>query len=401
MTYNSLEEAQKKLYQGSITITDRREPIEETLGMTLSEDIIAKVTQPPFRRSAMDGYALRYEDITGITDKSPKTFPVIGCIYAGDNGEIDLPKGSAVRIMTGAPIPDNADVIIPQEMTDYGEDQVTIYHSLPQNANCVPRGEDFNEGDILAKKGQKIDAYTIAASVAGGIREAKVKRPIRAVVITTGTELADSDQPLKNGQIYNSNRAFFQNRLKEKGCIVAATLQVGDDVDTITKEIKTAMDEHQADLIITTGGVSVGKHDYLPDVIADIGADILFQGIAIKPGSPTMAARLKDTTILCLSGNPYSAIAMFEMLYPYYEQKAYGRVKNTLFPMEMPTVNGYPKASKKRRIVRGILESGGVYIPRDQKNGQLHGGIGSNCLVDIPAGTPMIHPGEQITVWMI
>ncbi len=400
MNRYSVEEAQLSLMQNSPTLSSEIIPIETALSRTLTEDMIAQLTQPPFPRSAMDGYALRSADLMDeISQTHPQSFPVVGTVFAGDEPFGTLPRGHAVRIMTGAPIPDGADVIIPQEMTDYGQERVTLYQKLSQHANCVPSGEDFCEGDILSAKGQIIDPYTIAAGVAGGVRTVQVRRPIRAAVITTGSELVSSKETLRLGQIYNSNLAFFQSRLVQLGCEVITCASYSDDLDAIRAAVNEAADA--ADLVLTTGGISVGQKDYLPQIINSLDADLLFRGIAVKPGSPTLAARLRDAVILSLSGNPYSAIAMFEVLFPYFEQKALGRNALRLMRLQRPAVNGYPKASPARRFVRGMLRPDGVYIPKDQRNGQLHGGIGSNCLVDIPAGTNEIRPMDTVSVLLL
>ncbi len=399
MKWYEVEEAQQLLYEKSRPVGSVRLPLEDAAGLVLAEDVKAKITQPPFCRSAMDGYALCCDELQEkIDEKSPQDFFVSAAVFAGD-GIIKMQHNTAVRIMTGAPLPLGADVVIPQEMTDYGETRVRLFGKLSKYANCVPAGEDFFAGDVIAKAGDVVDAYTVAAAAAGGVTELCVHPAVKAAIITTGSELVEVGKTLMAGQIYDANKAFFKSRLRELGCKVVRAKHCADD----PKAIRTAMEEaaEVADLIITTGGVSVGRKDYLPAVISEMGAEIIFRKISVKPGSPTMAALYKEKTILCLSGNPYSAIAMFEVLFPHYEKKALQKNELRIKALSVPTINGYPKKSVNRRLIRGILQKNGVWIPTDQRNGQLHGGIGSNCLIDIPRGSDALVSGDVVRVWLL
>ncbi len=394
--FGSIEDAGKKLYEAAVLLGVENLSVEESYGRVLAEDLIAKLTQPPFRRSAMDGYAVRYEDICAVTETEKVFLPVADAIYAGDSPLSGELQGAAVKIMTGAPVPDWADVVIPHEMTDRGEEQVRIDRALSKESNCVPAGEDFMEGDTLSERGSVVDPYTIATAVAGGITSVEVRSKVRVSVLTTGSELIDAGQPILPGQIYNSSKAFFAVRLKELGCEVLEASQVSDEPEAIAESLKALAEE--SDLIVTTGGVSVGEKDYLPLVLEQIGAETVFQGIAVKPGSPTMAAKYKDAIILCLSGNPFSAIAMFETLFPYYEYKAMGLKEMPMKVCKTICKNSYPKKSKMRRLIRGKLDPEGVTVPAQQRNGQLQAGIGCNCLVEIPAGSERVEAGEMVTV---
>ncbi len=393
----SIEEAQKLLLEKADVLECEETAITNAWNRIAAEDLVANMTQPPFARSSMDGYAVKKADVEGVLENAPVLLPVSGVCYAGD-APLPLSKGYAVRIMTGAPVPPEADLVIPQEMTDYGEETVKIFSNKVKNNNIVPAGEDFYKGDILLDQGRTIGSYAVAAGIAGNVTKIKVRKKIRAAVITTGSELVSPGNDLKPGQIYNSSLGFFTTRLLGLDCEVVKAVSVADDPAEIQRMIKETAE--CADLILTTGGVSVGKKDYLPQVIENLGAQIIFRQMDIKPGSPTMASKYGHTTIFSLSGNPYSAIAMFELLYPYYEMKAMQRQSCREFTFQTFTINGFAKKSPKRRIVRGVFKEDGVYIPQGQRNGQLSAGIGCNCLVDIPAGSDAIEAGELVTVRM-
>lgn len=393
----TLEEAQHRLYEYATQTEIKRIRLDVAMGYVLAQDLLAQITQPPFIRSAMDGYAVRVEDVKLCTREQSVTLQVAGQVLAGEQARQSCQRGQAIRIMTGAPLPKEADLVIPQEYTDYGEDTVTIYQSGQAGENCVPMGEDFWCGDVLAAKGEPIDAYTIAAGIAGGVTEVMVYQKLRVALITTGTELVEAGGPLLDGQIYDSNNAFFKNRLLEMGYEVVYTNRISDDMQGICAIIREA--GSKADLIVTTGGVSVGKKDFLPQVMDSIGARVLFQGIRIKPGMPTMAAGYQDKLILCLSGNPYSAIAMFETLLPYYEKKAQGCGQNRLRTAQAITTNSFQKRSPVRRLIRGVWDGNRVHIRQEQRNGQLRGGIGCNCLIDIPEGTEQINENSNVKIF--
>ncbi|MCD8122510.1 MAG: molybdopterin molybdotransferase MoeA [Clostridiales bacterium] len=395
----SIEEAQARLMEASVMLGIQKKKITDCLGDVLAEDVVAAAMQPPFPRSAMDGYALHAADVESANRDRPVRLPVRGTIYAGDSLPERLSRGKTVRIMTGAPIPQGADLVIPQEATDCGEQEVTFYESGKAGENCCPAGEDFRRGEILAEKGNPADPYTMAAAAAGGVREVCVRERIRAAVITTGNELVPVDEELPAGKIYNSSLVYFVSRLSELGCEVVSAVTVSDEEEEIAEAIRNAA--VVADLILTTGGVSVGRRDCLPEVIRRLGATVLFRGLSIKPGMPTMAASFKERTILCLSGNPYSAIAMFEILYPAYEKKAQGRNRMRLGRSRGVMGNTFPKSSPSRRLVRGILKGNDVFVPEMQGNGQLLAGVGSNCLVDIPAGSGPVMQGEEVELFVL
>ena len=182
----------------------------------------------------MDGYAVRAEDIADATVEKPVVLKVVGYQFAGDEPFGFLEKGHALRIMTGAVIPEGADCVVKQEDTDYGEEQVQIFNAIKAWDNYCPVGEDFGAGELLAEAGTTVDAYLIAAAVAAGVDHLEVRRKVRAAVITTGDELQMPGEALKPGKIYNSNLALFTARLTALGCDVVMAISAGDDTDKIS-----------------------------------------------------------------------------------------------------------------------------------------------------------------------
>ena len=307
----TLEQAQE-LFKTCMPVRKKEEKRSaDCLGQILAKPVYAAVTQPPFPRSAMDGFALRSRDICRADMQHPVTLEVTGCVCAGQKTELVLKPYQAVRIMTGAMIPEGADCVVKQEDAEWDERAVRIYHNAKPGENYCPAGEDFSAGDLLAEAGTLVDSYLLAAVTAAGVRNLTVYKRLKAAVITTGDELQNTETPLQPGKIYDANGIWLCTRLREMDCEVVRYQTAGDDQNKIADEIREAWKE--ADLILTTGGVSVGEKDLLPGVIENLTGNVLFHGIQVKPGMPTMLSMVKGTPVLSLSGNPFAVEALFEV----------------------------------------------------------------------------------------
>ena len=227
----TLEEAQARLLEVVHCVMSEKVELLRSIDRILAEDVYAHVSQPPFERSAMDGYAVRSEDIRTVSRSNPVCLKVIDRVCAGEVTDKSVHAGEAIRIMTGAMIPEGVDCVVKQEDTVYGQEQVKIYVSLAQKMNCCPTGEDFHQGDCLGWEGEKVDAYMMASMASGGIDSVPVRRKVRAAVITTGEELMPHGQPLLPGKIYNANLAYLTGRLLQLDCNLTEGIFVGDDAD--------------------------------------------------------------------------------------------------------------------------------------------------------------------------
>ncbi|MDO4976937.1 MAG: molybdopterin molybdotransferase MoeA [Eubacteriales bacterium] len=374
-------------------------PIMESLGRILAEDVYTKIAQPPFPRSAMDGYALKASDTIGASEENPVVLKVVGSQFAGNPYFRTLEKGEALRIMTGAAIPEGADAVIRQEDSNYGEDTVELYATVNPFDNYCPIGEDFPLGDCLAKAGDVVDAYLIAAAVAAGIDHLLVRKRVCAAVITTGDELQKPGSQLAEGKIYNSNLALFSTRLMQLGCDVKMAVAAGDSLSLIREAIEIAAES--CDLIITTGGVSVGQKDLLPEVMEKLGAETIFHGIAIKPGMPTMFSLYGKIPVISLSGNPYSASAVFELLTQPLLAKMTERNKEVLRKVYGVAKDDFGKKSHCMRFLRGYYEDGKMTFSKGQSNGQTKAGIGANCLICLDAGHGSVAEGDRLEAYLL
>ena len=395
----TLEEAQARLLEVVHCVMSEKVELLRSIDRILAEDVYAHVSQPPFERSAMDGYAVRSEDIRTVSRSNPVCLKVIDRVCAGEVTDKSVHAGEAIRIMTGAMIPEGADCVVKQEDTDYGQEQVKIYVSLAQKMNCCPAGEDFHQGDCLGWEGEKVDAYMMASMASGGIDSVPVRRKVRAAVITTGEELMPHGQPLLPGKIYNANLAYLTGRLLQLDCNLTEGIFVGDDADKITAAVEKCAEE--ADVILTTGGVSVGVKDLLPEIMKKLGADILFHGIDLKPGMPTMASLYAGKPVISLSGNPLSASAVFELLMQPLLQKMTGSQQTFLVKKEADIAYDYPGNKGNRRVLKANDDGHAVHITKGQHNAQMRQGIGTNCLVDMPAGTGPLKAGDKVHIWRL
>ena len=376
-------------------------PIGDCADRILAEDMRAAVNSPPFRRSAMDGFAVRSEDLWGASERRPVVLTVRGCNDAGSPVIRHIGKGEAAQIMTGGVLPEEADAVVKQEIVELRGQDTAVFSAPSKPGDCFsPIGEDLQEGEILAHAGETVDASALAAGAAAWLSMLSVRKQVRSAVICTGDELTLPGKPLGEGKIYGSSHLYLTTRLRQCGCADAKAYFSGDDPSGIAKMIRGQIEEG-AQLIVTTGGVSVGRKDYLPAVIDMIGGEILFHGIDVKPGMPSMLSKAGETLILSLSGNPYSCACIFELIGRPVIAAMLGKQCVRDKVLQIPSADSYNKRSQVRRILRGRFDGVCVHFSSRQRNGQMAAGIGCNCLIDIPAGNEGIREGDNVRVILL
>ncbi len=374
--------------------------ILDALGRVASSDIFSPLDNPPFNKSPLDGYALRAEESFGASKNHPVKLKVVTRLFAGDSTGLILEKGCAVRIMTGAPIPEGADCVIRQELTDSGEDYVNIYASLKPFENFCFQGEDYKKGDLLIGKGEKLNYIHIALLASMGISKVSVYKKPRVAVLVTGDELINPGEKLTEGKIFNSNLYLVGARLKELSFTPVFFENAGDDVNEICRKLKEAVSV--SDFVITTGGVSVGQKDLFHQVLPLMEAERIFWRVNLKPGTPLIFSVYKDTPILSLSGNPFAASATLELFARPVLAKLSGDF--TLIPEEVTgrMDNSFPKESKGLRFIRGYYDKGKVLIPETGHSSGVLGSMkGCNCLVKIEPGNKGLSPGDEVRLLLL
>lgn len=288
-----------------------RVPLEQALGLIVADDVTAEEALPPFPRSGMDGYALRSADTEAATKDQPVVLPLAGVIPAGHPLTETLAPGQCVSIMTGGAVPAGADAVIRLEEVRVTPEGIRIFRPVPVGENVAPIGEDVQLGQVLLRAGHRVRAAEINLLTAIGITEVPVYAPPRVGILCTGDELVPVGAPLGPGQIRNSNGPGLAALIRSCGCTPIDLGTAHDVTDVIAGALSHAVG---CDLIVTTGGVSVGDFDVVREALAVLGAEQLFWRISLKPGTPVCAAVLEGRLVIGLSGNPAAAITNFDLL---------------------------------------------------------------------------------------
>lgn len=394
----TLEQAIETIIQAVQTKQPIKLPLTQICGEILAEDVTAAIDQPPFPRSPLDGYAFRGKDSAGASKEHPVRLKVVDKIYAGGTSSVTVQPGEAVRLMTGAMIPNGADCVIRQEDTDYSEDVVELYREIKPFQNYCRQGEDYQKGTLLLKAGTKLDFAAVGVLASNGVSAVRVYPKPKVGIIATGDELFDPGKPLPSGKIYDSNLFMMRARLHELGLETKA-MQIGDSYDKVADGIVQLLES--TDAVITTGGVSVGQKDILNESLPYLSAETLFHGLKMKPGSPAIFSIYRGKPVLSLSGNPFAAAATFELLArPMLAKLANDSTlncKTTTAILATP----FQKASPNRRFVRGLFQNGAVTLPQGHSSGQLSSMVGCNCLVDIAAGSGALKEQTLVKVVLL
>lgn len=393
-SFISLEEAIGILNNRVNNLEKEKVLLLDGLNRIIAQDIYSKIDNPPFHKSAMDGYALIAGDLQKLK--------VIGKVYAGEVYSGTVTEGTAVKIMTGAPIPKGADAVIKQEDVTIDNDYIVLKRPVKKSENICKKGEDIAKGSLLIKKGKKLNYADIGILASSGIRKIKVyKKPVVAFM-STGDEVIDIDYDLNEGKIYNSNKYTILSRIEELGYKVKDIKHIKDDFDKIGKYIEKVSKE--VDLIITTGGASVGEKDLLKEAIDVARGEKLFWKINnIKPGSSVLCSKVNKSIVIGLSGNPTAALTTFELLAKTTLEKLSGVKEIKLNREKAILTQDMKKRSPKRRFLRGRVEviDCKQYVSITQiksGNGILSSALNSNCIIEIEADSNEKHKGDLVNI---
>ena len=377
--------------------------LSECGNRVLARDLVTQENVPAFDRSPYDGYALRAADTARATEEHPVTLRVLEEIPAGAVPTKEITAGTAAKVLTGAPIPVGADVVVMYENTEFTDRSVKLFVPVKAGDNIVHAGEDIRKGTVLAQVGTVIDPGLSGALAAQGVVNPLVYRMPHVAILTTGSELVEADAIPTAGKIRNTNRYMLETALKRLGCKPVYLGIAGDSIADISAMINKGISEWDA--VITTGGVSVGDYDLTPAAMEASGAEILFRGVDMKPGM-ACAYGVKGEKLICgLSGNPASALTNFYAVALPALKKLTGQ--NAYRPQEMQVMlsNGFTKKSPKTRFLRGRLElKDGVVcinLPKDQGNVVLSSTIGCDVMAVAPAGSGPLEAGTVLKGFLL
>ncbi|MFC8036986.1 gephyrin-like molybdotransferase Glp [Streptomyces griseoincarnatus] len=408
------------------------DPIElhllDAQGCVLVEDITVPVSLPPFDNSSMDGYAVRVADIAGASEEYPASLEVVGDVAAGVADPVHVGPGQAARIMTGAPLPPGAETVVPVEWTDGGlgegpaagmrartlapdgaTGQVAVYRPAPARAHVRAQGSDVRAGDRVLKAGTVLGPPQISLLAAVGRGTVRVRPRPRVVVLSTGSELVQPDEPLRPGQIYDSNSFALTAAARDAGAIAYRVGAVADDAETLRDTIEDQL--VRADLMVTSGGVSVGAYDVVKEALAhagdedEPGSGVEFRRLAMQPGKPQGFGSIgpDHTPLLALPGNPVSSYVSFELFVRPAIRTLMG-----LQDVHRPRVRAELRAEKaltspkgRRQFLRGRYADG-VVTPVGGAGSHLVAALAqANALVVVPEDVEDVAPGTEVEVVLL
>ena len=391
-------EAMELLLKLARTADEEKISLDKAAGRVLAKPLVALYNVPPFDRSPYDGYAFCSEDVSAASKDVPVTLNITEEIAAGSVPTLPVKPGFAAKVLTGAPIPQGADVVIMYEETSFTENTVTIFAPVKSGANIVRAGEDIKKGQILAEEGTVIDAGLSGTLASLGMAEVNVYKKPLIGIISTGNEVTEVGEPLKQGGIYNSNRYAVSNALYSVGCDTKYFGTAHDDVSDISRLIDIALKECSA--VILTGGVSVGDYDLTPAAMEKSGVDILVKGVKIKPGMACAYGVKEDKLVLGFSGNPASSVTnLCAVALPAFKKLC--GLKNPEHELfDVMLAEDFNKKSKLTRFLRGRLDlTGGsvkMHIPSDQGNVIISSMIGCNVFAIVPEDTGRLKAGTVL-----
>jgi molybdopterin molybdotransferase len=361
--------------------------IEKALGYILASNSIAPISLPPFRQSSMDGYALKLS----TTD----TYVVLGEVQAGSAQTIALQEGEAVRIFTGAPVPDTADTVVMQEHTTVDGDKITLTKRPKKHSNVRPLGEQLKEGEIALSKGTLLNAAGLGFLAGLGIAEVNVYQKPKVSILLTGDELQQPGTPLKLGQVYDSNSVTLKGALHTAGISKINIDYVPDNYQATRDCIK----EHlvNADVVLISGGISVGDYDFVKEALIENGVKEHFYKVNQKPGKPLWFGKTGETTVFALPGNPASSLTCFYVYVLPALRKMMGYKNTHLQKNTAPITLDFTNRFGKTLFLKGTVTNGQATPLLGQASSMLKSFAVSNALLVIPETVVNIKKGDTIS----
>lgn len=391
----SVKEAQKRVFKEVSLSESFVLTIDNAIGYVLSKDVFAKVAHPNFDQSAVDGYAVKFSDLT-----SERTIlSLVDEVPAGHSSEREMQSGETARIFTGGSVPNGVDTVVMQEQIT-NEDGMISFHTAPVKFGHHIRkfGEQINEGERALERGHKLNPASIGMLATIGISEVDVFRLPDVAVVSTGDELVTLDETLSDGKIYESNGFCLQSALKSAG-IEASKYHSKDSKEQLRQTVSDLLKEN--DLLILTGGVSVGDYDYTRDVLEELGFGVIFHKVAQKPGKPLLFTRHKNKFVFGLPGNPRAALMCFyEYVLPFING-CMGNSKPFMTTCFMPLTQDFKKKGDRLHFLIGEIEQKGIKVLTGQGSHMMHSFCHGNAIVLLPAEKSEFKQGELVEVHLL
>ncbi|TNB47193.1 molybdopterin molybdotransferase MoeA [Martelella lutilitoris] len=393
-----VDDALSILLNGALPITDREScDLVEADGRVLAEDLISRITQPPFSASAMDGYAVRSDDAT-----TGATLLVIGTVAAGETPEISVAPGTAIRIFTGAPLPSGADSVVIQENTEVMGDRIRIMKSVTKNANIRAAGQDFRQGQVLLADGSRLEARNLSLAAAGGYGSLPVYHRPKVAVLATGDELVRPGETPGTGQISASAGIALVSLARANGAEARDLGIAADEPSAIEAAVEDAR-AWGANVLITIGGASVGDRDLVGPTLQAMGMSLDFWKIAMRPGKPLMVGNLDAMKVLGLPGNPVSAyVCALVFAEPLIRRLARLAPRDRLMRAVAAEAIG-PNGPRRHYMRARFSDRGqGLVSPSASQDSSLIATLAdADCLIVRPPGDGPLKPGDPLEVMLL
>jgi molybdopterin molybdotransferase len=410
MSLLSVDEARERILSQFHPVKSETLPLADVLNRVLAQNVQAADDLPLFDNSSMDGFAVRASDVTGANAESPHRLRVVADIPAGSSPTVVLALGQAARIMTGAPVPDGADAVVPVENTDFDSraagthapEVVAIQRAVNVGENVRRRGTDLHAGDQVLEAGRQLRPQDLGLLAMLGIASVSVYHRPRVALLSSGDELVDPDAPLEKGKIRDSNSYTLAALIESAG---AQTLRLGvarDNYESVHHLFERAV-YLRADLILSSAGVSVGAFDFVKQVIEESGK-MDFWRVNMRPGKPVAFGEYKAIPVIGLPGNPVSAFVGFEVFVRPAIQKLGGLIHARRQVLRVRCEDEIESDGRESYLRAEVREEDGMLIARltgHQGSGNLHSLVQANALLIIPAGVKCVPAGQEITAWML
>ena len=380
------------------------QPLLETLGLPAVDDVISPLSLPIFDNSAMDGYAVVFRDVAEATPDRPVHLPVVGEIAAGQTQIFAMSPGTAVRIMTGAPIPTGCTAVVPVEDTDDGVATVQIRRAPREGQHIRRAGEDVKEGDVVLRQGERIDARRVGLLASVGVGRIITRPRPRVVVMSTGSELVDPGEQLARDSIYDSNSYLLAAAVRQAGAIAYRVAATPDDPETFVEALTDQL--VRADVVVTSGGVSKGTHDVVKEALSQLGT-VEFCEVAMQPGKPQGFGVIgeDDTPIFTLPGNPVSSYVSFEVFVAPALRKMMGRTPYSRSLVRARITSEVSSMKGRRQFLRGFFEprvGGSIVTPVGGPGSHLMGGLAqANALIVLAEDVTSVPAEADVPVMLL
>ena len=388
----SIHEALTLLEKKVNTLPVAETNLTQALGLVMAQDVLSPIDMPPFRQSAMDGYALNFSN-------EISSYNVIGEIAAGDNNQKELAKGEAARIFTGGAVPNSANTVIQQELVLRDKNKINFTKEIENNQNIREQGEQIKSGEIALSKGTLLNPAALGYLAGLGIEKINVYTQPKIAILATGNELVSPGNSLQHGQIYESNSIMLSSAIKQYFNIDASLFFAKDNLNQIQQTLERIIEEH--DVVLISGGISVGDYDFVKSALEQIGVKELFYKVKQKPGKPIYTATKNEKLIFALPGNPASALTCFLMYTLPCLKKLMGQKFEGLKKSTRILENSYTKKTGLGHFLKATSNNKTVSILDNQSSAMLNSFATANALVFIPEDFESVNVNDEVVVYLL